>query len=116
MSRTRRWTLAGVLLILALACGGWAWFLAGRPLSERDQWSSVLGGFAGVVFGVLGLVVAVLALRQPPAVQPPDDAPAPEAPPSPRPGSGDRSVTVRGSNDGIIVTGDGNRIDRRHDG
>lgn len=57
-------TIALVCLVLAAGLGGWVWYLSGLTLQEKDSASSVLAGFAAVIFGVTGVALAAAALRQ----------------------------------------------------
>jgi hypothetical protein len=87
---------AGTFLVLAAACGEWAWFLSGKTLDEADKWSSVMAGSAGAILGAGGL----LALRQPPRT---DQQASP-----PQPGS--RNVEVGRDNHGTVISGDNNNV------
>ncbi|PRY44853.1 hypothetical protein [Umezawaea tangerina] len=93
MTRRRRLAAALVLVLLCAGLGVWAWYLSGRSLADADSASSVLGGFAAVVFGVAGVAIGLAALRR---AEPDDGTPV----------SGDRAVSVRGSVGGHVVTGD----------
>jgi hypothetical protein len=87
-------------VLLAVACGGWAWFLSGKTLDDADKWSSVMAGFAGVALGIGGLITGVLALPQPAKTEQ-------QASPS-HPSS--RNVEVSGDNHGTVITGDNNNV------
>lgn len=65
MSARTKFLIAGFLVLLAMACGGWVWFLAGKTLDDADKWSSVMAGIVGLTLGVGGLLTGMLALRQP---------------------------------------------------
>lgn len=63
MARRVKLVTALVPILLCAGLSGWAWYLSGRSLQEADNASSVLGGFAAVVFGVTGVLLGVAALR-----------------------------------------------------
>jgi hypothetical protein len=85
------------LLVIAVATGAWAWFLAGRGLEDMDRWSSVLAGLVGLAFGIAAVVLGVLSLRG-------RGAP-----------TGGAGVSVGGDVTGAIVTGDHNEVRVRDD-
>lgn len=90
--------------MLILLCGGlagWAWYLSGRSLQDAGNASSVLGGFAAVVFGVTGVVLGVAALRQTTQQAGHDQGAGGNGPVM-----GDRAVYVPGSFRGNVFTGD----------
>lgn len=100
MSRRTKLVIAVALVLLAAACGGWAWFLSGKTLNDADKWSSVMIGFTSVILGAGGLLIGLLALHQPART-------ASQAPPA-RSGSG--NVRVGRDNSGVIITGDHNQV------
>jgi hypothetical protein len=100
MSRRSKLVIAVALVLLAVACGAWAWFLSGKTLNDADKWSSIMAGFAGLLLGAGGLLTGVLALRQ--------TAGTDKQTPPPEPGS--RNVDVRRDNHGVIITGDHNTL------
>lgn len=51
-------------LALSAGLGTWVWFLTRRGLDEADKLSSVAGFIAAVIFGVVGLAVGIVTLRQ----------------------------------------------------
>ncbi|MFF5108634.1 hypothetical protein [Streptosporangium sp. NPDC000509] len=102
--------MAIVLIMLCIGVGIWSWYLFQLPLEEADSRSSVLSGFASVVFGVFGLIFGFLAMRrppEPPATPRPRGRATKSTPESP-PGS--RSVQIGGDVHGPVVTGDDNII------
>jgi hypothetical protein len=76
------------------------WFLSGKTLDDADRWSSVMASFAGVILGIGGLIIGVLALRQPAKTEQ-------QASPS-HPSS--RNVEVSRDNHGTVITGDNNNV------
>jgi hypothetical protein len=102
MSRRSKLLIAGALVLLAVACGAWAWFLSGKTLNDADKWSSIMAGFAGLLLGAGGLLTGVLALRQ--------TAGTDKQTPPPEPGS--RNVDVRRDN-AASSSGDPTRSGRR---
>jgi hypothetical protein len=100
MSHRSKLVIAGALVLLAVACGAWAWFLSGKTLDDADKWSSVMAGFTGVILGASGLIIGVLALRQPAGT---DQQASP-------PGPGSRNIEVGQDNHGVIITGDNNNV------
>lgn len=63
----RRGTKAIIMvtcLALSAGLGTWVWFLIRRGLDEADKLSSVASLIAAVVFGVVGLAVGIVTLRQ----------------------------------------------------
>jgi hypothetical protein len=98
VSRRVKLVIAVALVLLAVTCGGWGWFLSGKTLDDADKWSSIMAGFAGLILGSGGLITGVLALRQPAGT---DQQAWP-----PQPGS--RSVKIGQDNHGVVITGDNN--------
>lgn len=100
MTRRVKLVTALVLILLGGGLGGWAWYLSGRSLQEADNASSVLGGVAAVVFGVIGVVLGMAALRQ--------TKQAAQGQAAGGNGSviGDRAVSVAGGVRGHVITGD----------
>lgn len=126
---SRRWHGAAIIALVVLAASlaaGLLWFFADplnlppQLLDTLDQRASVIGMFAGMLLGVAGFVVAVMALRAPtradriPAgTAPPETAaaeqrapqvaaegersvPEPADAPAPQPGNTDESSTGTG--------------------
>ena len=71
MKHRVRAALVTAFLLAGVAAGVAAWFLAGRSPAAKDSWSSVLGGIAALVFGIVGAAIALAGLR--PLTDPPDD-------------------------------------------
>ncbi|MEV4020005.1 hypothetical protein AB0J35_56960 [Nonomuraea angiospora] len=116
MPGSRLWRgvmIAGVVMLAASLGAGLVWFFADPlhlpedVLQVLDQRASVVGMFTGMLVGVAGLVVAVVALR----AQVHADrrsAAEPGAPPRAS-ATGERSVAIGGDNSGIVSTGEGAR-------
>jgi hypothetical protein len=91
----RGWlVVGGVCLAGAVGLGAWTWFLAGRSLDVRDQWSSVASSFGTFVSLILAVLALFLAGRGPAST----------------PSVGTRGVSVGGNSSAPIVTGDNNSV------
>jgi hypothetical protein len=73
----RRGTKAIIIvtcLALSAGLGTWVGVLTRRGLDEADKLSSVASFIAAVVFGVVGLAVGIVTLRQGRSAEPPPGA------------------------------------------
>lgn len=62
---TRLKAVAGTALLLCfVGGGGWFWFLSGRTLEDADRLSSILAGFASLLFGLTGVAFGYAAMHQ----------------------------------------------------
>jgi hypothetical protein len=100
VGRSAKIVIAVTLVVVGVGCGVWAWFLLPQSLDDADKWSSVLAGVVSVVVGVPGLVIGVMALRQPAGSS------------GSRMAVGNRGVAVGGEVKAPIVTGDHNVVER----
>ncbi|MER6175147.1 hypothetical protein [Streptosporangium sp. NPDC001681] len=108
MTRRKKSAIALMLITFCLGCGVWTWFLSGRPLEEADSWSSILSGFAGLAFGVSGLVFGLLAIRDsPPTTPEPHGRPA-----TSKPDSATGSIRIDGDVHGPVIYGDNNTVEK----
>lgn len=126
MSKTtgsRLWRRVATIALAVLAASlaaGLLWFFAdplhlpSEILAALDQRASVVSMITGMTVGLVGLVVAILALRaqahndrtSPAAIPTPDALAADQTPPQVS-AEGERAIAIGGDNSGIVSTGDG---------